>query len=101
MPLQSFSPDGFHAGGYSTLDPSRVESNEAICGYTNHERASMLWYHDHGMGMTSLNVYAGLAGLYLVRGPADERLGLREANSRCPSSCRTGPSTGTARSPTP
>jgi hypothetical protein len=33
-------------------------------------------------GMTSLNVYAGLAGLYLVRDPADERLGLREASSR-------------------
>lgn len=35
-----------------------------------HERSSMLWYHDHGMGTTSLNVYAGLAGLYLIRDPA-------------------------------
>ncbi|MEU4219572.1 multicopper oxidase domain-containing protein [Actinoplanes sp. NPDC026623] len=73
MPLHSFSPDGFHAESYTTLDPGRVEPNEAICGYTNHERSSMLWYHDHGMGMTSLNVYAGLAGLYLIRDPADEQ----------------------------
>lgn len=84
MPLHSFSPDGFHAESYTTLDPSRVKPNEAICAYTNHERSSMLWYHDHGMGMTSVNVYAGLAGLYLICDPADERLGCRAANSRSP-----------------
>ncbi|MGW2704541.1 multicopper oxidase domain-containing protein [Streptomyces sp. NPDC001340] len=65
-------PDGFHAESYTTLDPSRVKPNEAIYGYTNHDRSCMLWYHDHGMGMTSLNVYAGLAGLWLVRDPAVE-----------------------------
>lgn len=84
MPLQSFSPDGFHAESYTTLDPSRVKPNEAISGYTNHERSSMLWYHDHGMGMTSLNVYAGLAGLYLIRDPADERLGLPRGEFEVP-----------------
>ncbi|AEM85696.1 multicopper oxidase family protein [Streptomyces violaceusniger] len=84
MPLQSFSPDGFHAESYSTLDPSRVKANEAISGYTNHERSAMLWYHDHGMGMTSVNVYAGLAGLYLVRDPADERLGLPQGEFEVP-----------------
>ncbi|WP_328724343.1 hypothetical protein [Streptomyces sp. NBC_00259] len=84
MPLQSFSPDGIHAEGYATLDPSRVERNEAIYGYTNHDRSCMLWYHDHGMGMTSLNVYAGLAGLYLIRDPADERLGLPRGEFEVP-----------------
>ncbi|MCX4539327.1 multicopper oxidase domain-containing protein [Streptomyces sp. NBC_01565] len=84
MPLHSFSPDGIHAEAYTTLDPSRVEPNEAICAYTNHERSSMLWYHDHGMGMTSLNVYAGLAGLWLVRDPADERLGLPQGEFEVP-----------------
>ncbi|HEX5191887.1 MAG TPA: multicopper oxidase domain-containing protein [Solirubrobacteraceae bacterium] len=76
MPKQSFSPDGVHAESYATLDPTRVKRNEAIYAYTNHERASTLWYHDHGMGITSLNVYAGLAGLYLVRDPDNRRLGL-------------------------
>ena len=84
MPLQSFSPDGFHAESYSTLDPSRAKPNEAIYGYTNHDHSCMLWYHDHGMGMTSLNVYAGLAGLYLVRDPADERLGLPRGEFEVP-----------------
>ncbi|MEU9371025.1 multicopper oxidase domain-containing protein [Streptomyces avermitilis] len=84
MPLHSFSPDGVHAESYTTLDPSRVKPNEAICAYTNHERSSMLWYHDHGMGMTSINVYAGLAGLYLIRDPADERLGLPQGEFEVP-----------------
>jgi spore coat protein A len=84
MPLQSFSPQGVHAPSYATLDPSRVKPNEAICAYTNHERASMLWYHDHGLGLTSLNVYAGLAGLYLVRDPADARLRLPQGEFEVP-----------------
>ena len=28
-----------------------------------HPRATMLWYHDHALGVTRLNVYAGLGGL--------------------------------------
>ncbi|MFB7712312.1 multicopper oxidase family protein [Streptomyces sp. NPDC056105] len=84
MPLQSFSPDGIHAESYSSLDPSRVEPNEQICAYTNHDRSCMLWYHDHGMGMTSVNVYAGLAGLYRVGDPADDRLGLPRGEFEVP-----------------
>lgn len=76
MPMASYSSDGVHGEHYTTLDPKRVEPNEAIYAYTNHERSCLLWYHDHGMGLTSLNVYAGLAGLYRVGDPADDRLGL-------------------------
>ena len=36
--------------------------------YPNDQRASTLWYHDHALGMTRLNVYAGPAGFFLVRG---------------------------------
>ncbi len=36
--------------------------------YPNVNRASTIWYHDHALGMTRLNVYAGPAGFYLVRG---------------------------------
>ena len=51
--------------------------------YPNQNRASTIWYHDHTLGMTRLNVYAGPAGFYLIRGgPAgdgavlDSRTGL-------------------------
>ena len=36
--------------------------------YTNDQRATALWYHDHALGMTRTNVYSGLAGYYLLRG---------------------------------
>ncbi|RPI88977.1 MAG: bilirubin oxidase, partial [Chloroflexi bacterium] len=36
--------------------------------YPNNNRASTVWYHDHALGMTRLNVYAGPAGFYIIRG---------------------------------
>jgi spore coat protein A len=43
-------------------------SGFATFQYPNKNRASTLWYHDHTLGMTRLNVYAGPAGFYIVRG---------------------------------
>jgi spore coat protein A len=46
----------------------------AIFEYPNPDRASTNWYHDHALGMTRLNVYAGPAGFYLIRGgPAGDK----------------------------
>lgn len=46
--------------------------------YPNHNRASTIWYHDHAMGMTRLNVYAGPAGFYILRGGRDGDLAVRD-----------------------
>lgn len=35
--------------------------------YENRQDAATSWYHDHALGITRLNVYAGLAGFYLIR----------------------------------
>jgi spore coat protein A, manganese oxidase len=44
----------------------------AVFQYGNDQRAATMWYHDHTLGMTRSNVYAGPAGFYLLRGgPAD------------------------------
>lgn len=40
--------------------------------YPNAQRASTLWYHDHTVGMTRLNVYAGPAGFFVIRGGPDD-----------------------------
>jgi FtsP/CotA-like multicopper oxidase with cupredoxin domain len=40
--------------------------------YANDQRATTLWYHDHTLGMTRVNVYAGLSGFYLIRGGAGD-----------------------------
>jgi FtsP/CotA-like multicopper oxidase with cupredoxin domain len=44
------------------------ESGNAVFQYPNQNRASTIWYHDHTLGMTRLNVYAGPAGFYIIRG---------------------------------
>jgi len=44
--------------------------------YMNDQPATTLWYHDHTLGMTRTNVYAGPAGYWLIRGgPYDQDLG--------------------------
>ncbi|BAY61167.1 multicopper oxidase type 2 [Calothrix brevissima NIES-22] len=39
--------------------------------YYNDQQAATIWYHDHALGMTRLNVYAGLAGFYILRDKYD------------------------------
>ncbi len=46
-------------------------AGSATFQYPNADRASTNWYHDHTLGMTRLNVYAGPAGFFLVRGGPD------------------------------
>lgn len=42
--------------------------------YDNDQEAATLWYHDHALGITRLNVYAGLAGFYLLRDDNENQL---------------------------
>lgn len=57
--------------------------------YPNGQEAACLWYHDHAMGITRLNAYAGLASLYLLRdafdtGRSDNPLGLPAGDYELP-----------------
>jgi len=47
-----------------------MPGQSALYHYPNDQQAAPLWYHDHAVGITRLNVYAGLSGFYLLR---DER----------------------------
>ena len=44
-----------------------MEAGQATYRYLNAQRPSTLWFHDHTLGITRLNLYAGLAGFYLIR----------------------------------
>ena len=44
--------------------------------YPNDQPATALWYHDHALGITRLNMYAGLAGFYLIRDDEEDALNL-------------------------
>jgi FtsP/CotA-like multicopper oxidase with cupredoxin domain len=48
----------------------------ALVRYPMDQRAALLWYHDHVMGVTKLHVYAGLAGLFIVRDERERELRL-------------------------
>jgi FtsP/CotA-like multicopper oxidase with cupredoxin domain len=52
------------------LDEQGVDwqPGSATFQYPNDQAAATIWYHDHVLGMTRLNVYAGPAGFYLLRG---------------------------------
>jgi spore coat protein A len=55
-----------------------------IYEYTNHQAGGTLWYHDHAIGITRLNVYSGLAGFYIIRDFLEKRLNLPEGPYEIP-----------------
>ena len=61
----------FFAGKAAANFGAAWGSGFAIFQYPNANRASTIWYHDHTLGMTRLNVYAGPAGFYIIRGGPD------------------------------
>jgi FtsP/CotA-like multicopper oxidase with cupredoxin domain len=80
LPAASNIPDGyategtwydFFAGKASAGYGATWGPGYAVFQYPNANRASTIWYHDHTLGMTRLNVYAGPAGFYIIRGGPD------------------------------
>lgn len=58
--------------------------HSATFDYPNRQRAAALWYHDHAMGITRLNMYAGMAGFYLLRDAEEKRMGLPAGENEIP-----------------
>lgn len=50
--------------------------NSLVTTYPNVQRAAEIWYHDHAMAATRLNVYAGMAGFYTIRDAQESALNL-------------------------
>ncbi len=64
-----FTADGKHGSAYNTA--VATEANSAVYVYPNGQPPTTLWYHDHALGLTRLNVLSGLAGFYLIRNASD------------------------------
>ena len=66
------------SGGRTAADIASVPDSEVPYKnpkeYPNDQKPGTLWYHDHALGITRLNVYAGLAGFYLLRDPMENAL---------------------------
>lgn len=58
--------------------------DEAVYEYTNPVDAAMQWYHDHAVGVTRVNAYAGLAALYFVRDNQEDNLNIPKGNYEIP-----------------
>jgi spore coat protein A len=81
LPAANNIPAGYaRAGSFYATFRSKAEGllgqpwtpGSAVFEYDNDQRAATMWYHDHTLGMTRSNVYAGPAGFYLLRsGPTD------------------------------
>jgi FtsP/CotA-like multicopper oxidase with cupredoxin domain len=48
-----------------------TEANAAVDEYPNSQQPTTLWYHDHALGVTRLNVLSGLAGFYIISNASD------------------------------
>jgi len=70
LPAAANIPAGYALRGsnYAQADNTNAVPGSAFFDYENTQSAATLWYHDHALGMTRLNVYAGPAGFWLIRG---------------------------------
>lgn len=66
-------PEAWFTPGFARTGATWVKETYA---YDNDQEAATLWYHDHALGITRLNVYAGLAGFYLLRDENEDSLNL-------------------------
>jgi spore coat protein A, manganese oxidase len=66
-------PDDWFASGQSR-----------VCTYPLQQDATALWYHDHAMGLTRLNTYAGLFGMFLIRDQEEDALHLPSGKYEVP-----------------
>ncbi len=66
-----FTINAIHGPAYNTARKGNG-GNTALFVYPNEQPPTTLWYHDHALGITRLNVMSGLAGFYLLRDPGDE-----------------------------
>jgi len=61
-----------------------VPGESALYHYPNEQDAATLWYHDHALGITRLNVYAGLLGAFFVRDGVEASLHLPSGEFEIP-----------------
>jgi o-aminophenol oxidase len=81
--LRGYSVVHLHGGLTSAPSDGWAENvtlpgQQALDLYENDQRAALLWFHDHVMGVTRFTVYSGLAGLYVIRDDRERELGLPE-----------------------
>jgi FtsP/CotA-like multicopper oxidase with cupredoxin domain len=62
-------PNSWFTPGAKIRGPGFVTN---VYGYPNTQEPTTLWFHDHTLGTTRLNVVAGMEAFYLIRGNGDD-----------------------------
>ncbi len=68
------NPEFFFSPNNEVKGPRWVTKVYTYGGPDWNDKAGMMWYHDHALGLTRLNVYAGLAGFFVLRDNEDTGL---------------------------
>jgi spore coat protein A len=76
--------DGYPEAWFTAHGEHGPKFNPRPSCYPNCQAATTLWYHDHCLGITRLNVYAGLTGFYLIRDDAEKSLNLPQGDFEIP-----------------
>ena len=84
---QGLDPKNYLKGASLTNVPDMPDPGPGATTYyyPNGGSARLEWYHDQSFGVARLNVYAGLAGIYMLSDPADNLANSYEANNVIPS----------------
>jgi len=76
--------DGYPEAWFTAHGEHGPRFNPQPSSYPNCQPSAALWYHDHALGITRLNVYAGLAGFYLIRDETEKALNLPQGEFEIP-----------------
>jgi FtsP/CotA-like multicopper oxidase with cupredoxin domain len=82
LPAANDIPEGYATNGtfFESAEgadtAAALGQGYAIDMYPNDQPTTTLWYHDHSLGITRLNVYAAGAGFWLIRDANDGETGL-------------------------
>jgi spore coat protein A len=65
-PFQWFTPTGRHGETFMNVPGFPALPGTGTYYYPNDQSARLVWYHDHAIGITRLNAYAGIASAYII-----------------------------------
>lgn len=78
-PESDGAPEAWYTPKFAVKGSMFMKGDMMPYHYDNDQDAATLWYHDHTMGLTRLNAYAGLAGFYLITD--ENEAALKSSNS--------------------
>jgi hypothetical protein len=65
-PFQWFTPGGLTGASFMNVPGTNPPAGTATYFYPMQQSARLLWYHDHAIGITRTNAYAGIASAFVV-----------------------------------